>query len=79
MSIKVDNFYFPADFIVLDMESVSDSNHRRQTPVILGHPFLATANAQITVRSGVMDVSFGNMKVRLNMYNASKQPQSEED
>lgn len=26
-----------------------------------------------------MDVSFGNMKVRLNMYNASKQPQLEED
>lgn len=77
--VKVDNFYFPADFIVLDMEPVSDSNHRRQTPVILGHPFLATANTQITVRSGVMDVSFGNMKVRLNMYNASKQPQLEED
>lgn len=31
------------------------------------------------MRSGVIDVSFGNMKVRLNMYNAFEQPHLEED
>jgi len=34
--IKIDKFYFPVDFIVLDMEE--DSN----VPLILGRPFLAT-------------------------------------
>ena len=42
--VKVDEFYFPVDFLVLDMES---SNHISQIPIILGRPFLATANACI--------------------------------
>jgi hypothetical protein len=43
--IKVDKFYFPMDFIVLDTEPVE--NVGVQIPVILGQPFLATANALI--------------------------------
>jgi hypothetical protein len=30
-----------------------------EIPVILGRPFLATANALINCRSGVMKISFG--------------------
>jgi hypothetical protein len=40
--IKVDKFYFPVDFIVIDTEPVH--NVGSQIPVILGQPFLATAN-----------------------------------
>ena len=40
--IKIDEFYFPVDFLVLDMESDSNPN---QIPIILDRPFLATANA----------------------------------
>ena len=43
--IKVGDLYYPVDFIVLDMApSVDSPNH---IPVILGRPFLATANANI--------------------------------
>ena len=67
--VKVDEFYFPVDFLVLDMES---SNHIGQIPIILGRPFLATANACINCRTGVMDVSFGNKKMRLNVFGTSQ-------
>jgi hypothetical protein len=36
--------------------------------VILGRPFLATANALINCRSEVMKISFGNMTVELNFF-----------
>ena len=43
--IKVDKFYYPVDFIVLDTEL--EVNVELQVPIILGRPFLATANALI--------------------------------
>ncbi|XP_058216378.1 uncharacterized protein LOC131327297 [Rhododendron vialii] len=43
--VKVNNFYFPVDFIVLDTEPVHPTALKSQTLVILGRPFLATANA----------------------------------
>jgi hypothetical protein len=70
--IKVDKFYFPVDFIVIDMEPVHDVAN--QIPVILGRPFLATANALIKCRTGVMKISFGNMTVELNIFNINSQP-----
>jgi hypothetical protein len=70
--IKVDKFYFPMNFIVLDTEPVQ--NVGVQIPVILGRPFLATANALINCRTGVMKISFGNMKVELNIFDISKRP-----
>ena len=74
--VKVDDFYFPVDFIILDMEGV-DSQH--QTPIILGRPFLATANACINCRTGAMDLSFGNRKVKLNIFNAAMGPAGDMD
>jgi hypothetical protein len=70
--IKVDKFYFPVDFIVLDTEPVQ--NVGVQIPVILGRPFLATANALINCRTRVMKISFGNMTVELNIFDISKKP-----
>ncbi|XP_062152081.1 uncharacterized protein LOC133860508 [Alnus glutinosa] len=66
--IRVDRFYFPADFIVLDTEPVPDP--ARLIPVILGLHFLATANACINCKTGEMDITFGNMKVKLNIFKA---------
>jgi hypothetical protein len=40
--IKVDKFYFPVDFIVLDTEPVQVIGS--EIPMNLGRPFLATAN-----------------------------------
>jgi hypothetical protein len=70
--IKVDKFYYPMDFIVLDTESIL--NVGIKTPMILGRPFLATANALINCRTRVMKISFGNMTVELNIFDISRQP-----
>jgi hypothetical protein len=70
--IKVNEFVFPVDFIVLDTAPVS--NLKRQTPMILGRPFLATSNAMINCRTGSMKLTFGNMTLDLNIFNQGKQP-----
>jgi len=58
---------------------VSNSNHRAQTPVILGRPFLATANAIINCRNGSMRLTFGDMTRKVNVFNLGKQPRDLED
>lgn len=75
--VKVNDFYFPTDFIVLDTEPVQTL--KKQSPIILGRPFLATANANIHVRSGEMEVTFGNMTLKLNVYKAARPSPVEED
>ena len=50
--VKVDKFYYPVDFVILDTEPVAEgTNH---VPIILGRPFLATSNAIINCRNGVI-------------------------
>ena len=44
--VKVENFYYPVDFIILDIESTL--HPRTNIPIILSRPFLATANGSIT-------------------------------
>ena len=68
--VKVDKFYYPVDFLVLDMKPTRE--HSRHIQVTLGQPFLATANACINCRSGGMDLSFGNMTVNLNIFDSSQ-------
>ncbi|XP_004297990.1 PREDICTED: acylamino-acid-releasing enzyme-like [Fragaria vesca subsp. vesca] len=70
--VQVDKFYFPVDFIILDTQPVS--NLSDEIPVILGRPFLATCDANISCRSGMMTISFGNMTLDLNIFSISKQP-----
>ena len=64
--VKIDKFYYLVDFVVLDTEPISsEPNH---VPIILGRPFLATANAIINCRNGVMQLTFGNMTLELNIF-----------
>ena len=64
--VKVDKFYYPVDFVVLDTEPIANGpNH---VPIILGRPFLATANAIINRRNGVMQLTFGNMTLEMNIF-----------
>ena len=76
--IQVDRFYYPVDFVVLDTEPVAvGPNH---VPIILGRPFLATSNAIINCRNGVMQLTFGNMTLELNLFHLGKRHMhSEED
>ena len=75
--IKVDALYFPVDFVVLDTKPALNAS--TQIHVILGHPFLATSNAWINCRCGVMKISFRNMTVELNIFDISKQVLDNED
>ncbi|XP_076947175.1 uncharacterized protein LOC143619027 [Bidens hawaiensis] len=63
--VKVEYFYFLVDFLVLNYVL---GERTKQPMVILGRPFLATANAKIHCRTGTVDLVFGNHKLRLNVF-----------
>ena len=75
--VKVDNFYYPVDFMVLDTEPMEESTD--QVPIILGRPFLATTNAIVNSRNGVMQLTFGNMTLELNIFHLSNRDKPAED
>ena len=74
----MDRFYYQVDFVVLNTEPIAvRANH---VPIILGRPFLATSNAIINFQNGVMQLTFWNMTLELNIFHLSKrQMHSEED
>ena len=75
--VKVDKFYCPIDFVVLDTEPVAEgTNH---VPIILGRPFLATSNAIINCQNGVMQITFGNMTLELNIFHLRSKHKSMEE
>ena len=68
--VQVDKFYYPVDFIVFDTDPiVKETNY---VPIIIGRPFLATSNAIINCRNGVMQLTFGNMTLELNVFHLCK-------
>ena len=68
--VQVDKFYYLVDFVVLDTEPVAvGANY---VPIILGRPSLATLNAIINYQNGVMQLTFGNMTLGLNIFHLSK-------
>ena len=75
--VQVNKFYFPMDFVVLDTQPVV--NQGTQFLMILGRPFLATTNAIIHCKGGLMTLSFGNMTVNLNIFNVIKGMGDEKD
>ena len=75
--MKVDKYYYPVDFVVLDTEPVAEGIN--QVPIILRRPFLATSNAIINCRNGVMQLTFVNMTLELNIFHLSNKHKSAED
>ena len=75
--VKVDKFYYPVDFVVLDTEPIAiGPNH---VPIIMGRRFLATSNAIINCWNGVMQLTFGNMTLELNIFHLSNKHKPAED
>ena len=75
--VKVDKFYYPVDFVVVDTEPVAEgTNH---VPIILGRPFFATSNAISNCWKGVMHLTFGNMTLELNIFHLSSKHKSMEE
>ncbi|XP_021991014.1 uncharacterized protein LOC110887750 [Helianthus annuus] len=59
--IKVGEFVFPADFVILDMEEDTE------IPLILGRPFLATARAMADMREGQLTLRVGEKEIKFEV------------
>ena len=75
--VKIEKFYYPVYFVVLDTEPIA--NELNHVPIILGRPFPATANAIINFRNGVMQLTFGNMTLELNIFHLNNKHRPTED
>ena len=64
--VQVEKFYYLVDFVVLDTDLITKGTN--YIPIILGRPFLATSNAIINCRNRVMQLTFGNMTLELNIF-----------
>ncbi|KAJ9536230.1 hypothetical protein OSB04_un000596 [Centaurea solstitialis] len=64
--VKVDKFIFPADFVILDYEA------DRETPIILGRPFLATGRTLIDVQKGELTMRVHDQEVTFNVFKSLK-------
>ncbi|KAI5391416.1 hypothetical protein KIW84_076284 [Lathyrus oleraceus] len=71
--VKVDKFFFPVDFIVIDMEEDDDA------PLILGRPFMKTARMMIDVDDGLMKVRVQNEEVTFDLFEAMKHSKDRND
>ncbi|XP_016199901.1 uncharacterized protein LOC107640910 [Arachis ipaensis] len=60
--VKVGEFIFPADFVILDTEEEGNNS------IILGRPFLATARAIIDVEKGEMIFMVHNEQMVINVF-----------
>ncbi|CAN6677825.1 unnamed protein product [Malus baccata var. baccata] len=62
--VQVDHLIFPADFYVLDME---DSTHSPPSPLLLGRPFMKTAQTKIDVAKGAVTMAFGGNMINFKI------------
>ncbi|XP_058766201.1 uncharacterized protein LOC131639754 [Vicia villosa] len=64
--VKVDRFFFPLDFVVIDMEEDVDA------PLKLGRPFMKTARMMIDVDDGLMKMRIQDEDICFNLFEAMK-------
>ena len=74
--IKIENFYYPVDFIILDTEPTLHPDN--DIPIILGRHFLVIANVLINCKNGRMKITFGSMTTKLNIFNVMQQLEDDE-
>ena len=75
--VQIVTFSYPVNFVVLDIEQ--STRGINNVPIILGRPFLATSNAFINFRNGLMQLIFGNITVEVNVFNLIKKLDSYEE
>ncbi|KAK8675169.1 hypothetical protein V6N13_033239 [Hibiscus sabdariffa] len=74
--VQVNELIFPVDFYVIDMKS----DHTDNSPkILLGRPFLSTANVKIEVRSGLLTLECNGETVKFNVYKAMRYPKDIEN
>ncbi|GJY32677.1 reverse transcriptase domain-containing protein [Tanacetum coccineum] len=67
--VKVGNFHFPTDFVVVDFKADP------RVPLILGRSFLRTSRALIDVYKGELVLRDGNEQITFHVNDTSKHPQ----
>ncbi|GJY68727.1 reverse transcriptase domain-containing protein [Tanacetum coccineum] len=73
MLVEVGKFTFPVDFVILEMEEDS------KVPLILGRPFLHTADAVILVKQKQLTFRVGTEQMIFNIDSAMKHSYSNDD
>ncbi|XP_021974488.1 uncharacterized protein LOC110869553 [Helianthus annuus] len=73
--VKVEDCYYPVDFLVVDYVGCVEDT---QPIVILGRPFLATANAIINCATGMVSMKFGDQELNLNVFPKFTNPLGED-
>ncbi|KAK8322558.1 hypothetical protein V6Z12_A12G175200 [Gossypium hirsutum] len=69
--VKVNELIFPTDFYIIDME---DDNSANASNILIGRPFLSTAQTKIDVRSGILTMEFDGEVLKFNVYEAMNRP-----
>ncbi|CAN6554089.1 unnamed protein product [Malus baccata var. baccata] len=69
--VQVNHLVFPADFYVLEMD---ESDHAPSLPILLGRPFMKTAQTKIDVYSGTLSMEFDGEVVNFNLSDSIKYP-----
>ncbi|CAN6579468.1 unnamed protein product [Malus baccata var. baccata] len=69
--VQVDHLVFPADFYVLEMD---ESDHAPSLPILLGRPFMKTAQTKIDVYSETLSMEFDREVVNFNLSDSIKYP-----
>ncbi|KAG8489715.1 hypothetical protein CXB51_017741 [Gossypium anomalum] len=69
--VKVNRLIFPADFYVI---KIKDDNAPGSSDILLGRPFLSTANTKIDVRNETLTMEFDGEIVEFNVYGTISHP-----
>ncbi|CAN6678287.1 unnamed protein product [Malus baccata var. baccata] len=62
--VQVNHLIFPADFYVLEMD---ESDHSATLPILLGWPFMKTAQTKIDVAKRLVTMAFGGDMISFNI------------
>nr|XP_027120356.1 uncharacterized protein LOC113737306 [Coffea arabica] len=69
--VKVNDLVFPTDFYVFDMD---DDHSSDPSPLLLGRPFMSTAQTKIDVNKGTLSMEFDGETVHFNIFDTMKYP-----
>ncbi|KAM1381425.1 hypothetical protein ACFX2I_023026 [Malus domestica] len=69
--VLVDHLIFPADFYVLEMD---ESDHAPSLPILLGRPFMKTAQTKIDVAKGLVTMAFGGDMISFKISESIETP-----
>ncbi|KAM1724627.1 hypothetical protein ACFX11_023056 [Malus domestica] len=69
--VQVDHLIFPADFYVLEMD---ESDHAPSLPILLGRPFMKTAQTKIDVAKGLVTMAFGGDMISFKIFESIETP-----